>query len=311
MSRRKKTKFNDPTNITSKYNVCDMVKNLIPSVFQWYGLPHELGISPSSEVFEKLLNRHNIMALFNTTVGYQILPAYGGNVDQWGEFSPYGLNPIIIGTSNPIYHIVKRNDFIPIAVYDQPSHDSINKAVEWYASSLGTLRHAIDTATVWLKTPILFETSEEQRENVEELINRISLGLPAIAIYKESIDLDGIRITQTNITPSVLSALHESYNKILAMMFEEIGIPDVNQTKMAQQTTNEILLPTLPTSLKTLARLRMRREWALRVNEVLGTTITVEAVSLSLIEQSITSRSGIPVHLDTNNNGIPDIEEGL
>jgi hypothetical protein len=169
---------------------------------------------------------------------------------------------------------------------------------------------------MWLKTPVIFESNETQEEAVRILINKIERGDTAFTVYEGGIKVDGIKITPTSVTPAVLQALHESYLRIRGMLFEELGVPDTTDAKLAQQTQTEIIMPMLAVALKTLSRLYMRREFADRVTATYkeaypdlysDLNIGVKALTLGLIEQSLYASTGRPVNLsDLNNNGIPD-----
>ncbi len=294
--RKYEEAFTDSAN-----TIYNMIYNLAPSVFRWSGIPENR--MPASEVFERMLLKDKCVAAFNTTVGLQVLSCTIPGVNQWGEPAEGAAVPKPKGG---ITFEVDRS-IMPIVLWDQPSHKSIMPTLEWYIETLGKLRQAIDSCTRWLKTPIIFQGGEEQAELIYTLVQRIEAGYPAIAVQNGSFSIGQIELTPTNVSPAILDALHMSYERIEAKLFEEIGVPDYNTQKMAQQTSTEVILPMLAVALKTMSRLAMRREWADKVNATYGTNISVQALSLGLIEQSIFSSTGHIVNLqDLNNNGIPD-----
>lgn len=289
------------TVVDVQMHTADMVDNLAASIFRWEGLPYEM--APPSEMLELMLLKHRHLACFQTNLGPMILPCVMSRLNQWGLPAEGSAKPIIVG--NP--GIVALNDIPPIVVYDQPAHGSILPSLQWYTDAIGKLRHAIDCCTMWLKTPVIFETSEEQEDSVRLLIAKIERGDTALAVYEGGFSLDTVKITPTSVTPAVLQALHESYLRIRGMLFEELGVPDTTDVKLAQQTQTEIIMPMLAVALKTLSRLYMRRQFADRVNSTYGTQITVNALTLGLIEQSLYASTGVAINLaDANRNGIPD-----
>lgn len=300
MSKKKKSAYNTASDTTSS-----MIYNLAASVFRWTGLPYEM--APPSEMLELLLVKHGHLACFNTNLGPMILPCTMSRLNQWGLQAEGSAKPIITGRPGIRAIPYAEGKIAPIVIYDQPSHNCIMESLEWYTEALGKLKQAIDTCTHWLKTPMLFIGSEEQEDIIISLVNKIEAGVPAVAIAEGSLNVGGIVLTPTNVTPSILDALHMSYSRIEAKLFEELGVPDYNTQKMAQQTRTEILLPMMAVALKTLSRLQMRRYAVDRINEIYGTEISVQALSLGLIEQSIFSSTGYAINLqDLDGNGIPD-----
>lgn len=298
--RMKYADYNNEVNI----NVADMIDNLGSSVFRWSNLP--LDSIPPSEIFEQMLMHRGVMTAFDTNIGLQVLPCTFTRLNQWGYQAEGSAIPLSVGGEVPI-SLNPNSKALPIVLYDQPGHRSILNAIDWYVEALGKIRQAIDSCTRWLKVPVIFQVTEEQAETVSNLVNSIEQGRPAIAIHKGSIVIGDTILTPTSVTPAVLQSLHDSYDRIKGMLFEELGVPDYNSSKQAQQTSTEIMLPMLAVALKTMNRLYMRRDWADRVNLAYGTNISVECLSLGLIKQSIFSSTGYNINFDDlNKNGIPD-----
>lgn len=300
MSRKRK--YEEDFNRAS-FNVADMAGNLVGSVFRWGKLPPY--VCPPSESFEILLSENSVMGAFETNeLGLAVLKCAVPNVNLWGLPADESAYPTINGL---VSLTVKEGGIPPILLYDQPSHRSIQPTLSWYVDALGKLRQSIDSCTRWLKTPVIFQGSEEQAETIHSLVAKIESGYPAIALHKGSFSINDVVITPTNVTPAVLEALHNSYERIKGMLYEELGVPDYNSSKMAQQTSTEVLLPMLAVALKTVNRLAMRKEWADKVNAAYGTEITVQCLSLGLIKQSIFGSTGYNIDFDDlNKNGIPD-----
>lgn len=303
----KKRKYEELyTTEAAKDTIYKMIYNLGPSVFRWRNVPD--GHMPPSELTEKLLMQRGHIAAFNTNIGLWVGQATLKGTNSWG-FKPDGqAEPLVMG-ANHINHD-RSAGILPIVLYDQPNHQSIISTTDWYINSLGKLRQAIEASTRWLKTPMIFRGGEEQAELIYDLVMKIEQGVPAVAIKQGSFDVGSMEITPTNISPAILDALHMSYERIEAKLFEELGVPDYNTQKMAQQTSTEILLPMLAVALKTVQRLYMRNEWADKVNAIYGYEILCECLSLGLIKQSIFSSTGYNINFDDlNNNGIPDKSE--
>jgi len=304
---RKKIKYDDYGLGAATDSIQRLLYNIAASTIRIHNVPE--GHMPSSEVTSRILTENGSIAAFNTNIGLFVGKCVFSGVDAWGEQSEGSAEPVIVGDV-PIYHD-RTQGILPIVLWDQPNHQSIMPTLLWYIEVLGKLRQAIETCARWLKTPMIFIGKEEQEEVIRGLVNKIELGAPAVAILEGSIDIQGISITPTNANPAILEALHFGYDKLEAKLYSELGLPDFSSFKMAQQTKSEILLPILKEALIAVTRLDMHNQWCQRVNAIYGTSLYATAPGLGLIEQSITSSTGIPIHLqDINRNGIPDQLEG-
>lgn len=267
MARRKKTQFGTSARENNRaYGIyLQRLTELAISMFDWKNLPDT--IDP----------RFLELTLF--TDGQAVF-------FQDEELGYLGLQCIINGQLN-VYRIpIQRRAFAvngyqrqlninnSVIIYNNLLHTNSEPDVRYYARRLWNLDRIIDVNVNAQKTPVLIQSTEEQRLTMLNLYKEYDGNVPVI-MGDKNLDINGMKALKTD-APYVSDKIYQLKTQIWNEALTYLGISNLNIQKKERLVADEVTRSMGGTIASRYSRLEARRQACDEINKMFGLEIDVD-----------------------------------
>lgn len=267
MARRKKTQFGQSARENNRaYGIyLQRLTELAISMFDWKNLPDT--IDPR---FLELTLYTDGQAVFF----------------QDEELGYLGLQCIINGQLN-VYRIpIQRRAFAvngyqrqlninnSVIIYNNLLHTNSEPDVRYYARRLWNLDRIIDVNVNAQKTPVLIQSTEEQRLTMLNLYKEYDGNVPVI-MGDKNLDINGMKALKTD-APYVSDKIYQLKTQIWNEALTYLGISNLNIQKKERLVADEVTRSMGGTIASRYSRLEARRQACDEINKMFGLEIEVD-----------------------------------
>lgn len=268
---KRRTVNSQLTNFKTYYNYKDKMLTLAENVFQFKDMPKFIDMS---RVNKELVRSGSIAFFKDEVMGLLALPyKCKGKLDIYGR--PVNIQPIPFQglNANQIYNRTLTPDEYVI-MYDNNSKRSIFSNIIQGAERLALIKRTIDINISQQATPRFWETSEENKKTIEDIVNQVDSKQEVVLTYDNNL------VTNNNATlvpaPYVSDKLNQEKHEEWAEFLDLIGIANSSVQKKERVIKDEILTSMGGTIASRYARFESRRKAIEEINEKFGTNIEVE-----------------------------------
>lgn len=267
MARRKKTQFGQSARENNRaYGIyLQRLTELAISMFDWKNLPDT--IDPR---FLELTLYTDGQAVFF----------------QDEELGYLGLQCIINGQLN-VYRIpIQRRAFAvngyqrqlninnSVIIYNNLLHTNSEPDIRYYARRLWNLDRIIDVNVNAQKTPVLIQSTEEQRLTMLNLYKEYDGNVPVI-MGDKNLDINGMKALKTD-APYVSDKIYQLKTQIWNEALTYLGISNLNIQKKERLVADEVTRSMGGTIASRYSRLEARRQACEEINKMFGLEIEVD-----------------------------------
>lgn len=267
MARRKKTQFGQSARENNRaYGIyLQRLTELAISMFDWKNLPDT--IDPR---FLELTLYTDGQAVFF----------------QDEELGYLGLQCIINGQLN-VYRIpIQRRAFAvngyqrqlninnSVIIYNNLLHTNSEPDIRYYARRLWNLDRIIDVNVNAQKTPVLIQSTEEQRLTMLNLYKEYDGNVPVI-MGDKNLDINGMKSLKTD-APYVSDKIYQLKTQIWNEALTYLGISNLNIQKKERLVADEVTRAMGGTIASRYSRLEARRQACDEINKMFGLEIEVD-----------------------------------
>lgn len=267
MARRKKTQFGQSARENNRaYGIYLLrLTELAISMFDWKNLPDS--IDP----------RFLELTLF--TDGQAVF-------FQDEELGYLALQCIINGQLN-VYRIpIQRRAFAvngyqrqlninnSVIIYNNLMHVNSEPDIRYYARRLWNLDRIIDVNVNAQKTPVLIQSTEEQRLTMLNLYKEYDGNVPVI-MGDKNLDINGMKALKTD-APYVSDKIYQLKTQIWNEALTYLGISNLNIQKKERLVADEVTRSMGGTIASRYSRLEARRQACDEINKMFGLEIEVD-----------------------------------
>lgn len=267
MAKRKRTQFGQSARENNRaYGIyLQRLTELAISMFDWKNLPDT--IDP----------RFLELTLF--TDGQAVF-------FQDEELGYLGLQCIINGQLN-VYRIpIQRRAFAvngyqrqlninnSVIIYNNLLHTNSEPDVRYYARRLWNLDRIIDVNVNAQKTPVLIQSTEEQRLTMLNLYKEYDGNVPVI-MGDKNLDINGMKALKTD-APYVSDKIYQLKTQIWNEALTYLGISNLNIQKKERLVADEVTRAMGGTIASRYSRLEARRQACDEINRMFGLEIEVD-----------------------------------
>ena len=264
-------KRNTPFAESGKKNVvdynfyADRLTELSVSMFKWVNLPDTI-----DERFLELTLFRDGHAIFfeDDVVGKLCLKCTIA-----GPLSVYGIpvNRMAYAVNGYTKHLDENDSVI---IYNNMLHTNSIVPVMKYAERLYELDSIIDINARAQKTPILVQSSEQQRLVLKNLYKEYAGNSPVI-FGDKNLDLNGLKVLKTD-APYIADKLYMLKTQIWNEALTYLGISNVNIQKKERMIADEVMRNQGGVIASRYSRLESRRRACEQINDMFGTDIDCE-----------------------------------
>ncbi|MEE0059934.1 MAG: hypothetical protein UE295_03810 [Acutalibacteraceae bacterium] len=267
MARRKKTRFETSARENNRaYGIYLMrLTELAISMFEWKNLPDS--IDP----------RFLELTLF--TDGQAVF-------FQDEELGYLALQCIINGQLN-VYRIpIQRRAFAvngyqrqlnidnSVIIYNNLMHVNSEPDIRYFARRLWNLDRIIDVNVNAQKTPVLIQSTEEQRLTMLNLYKEYDGNVPVI-MGDKNLDINGMKALKTD-APYVADKIYDLKGQIWNEALTYLGISNINIQKKERLVSDEVTRSMGGTIASRHSRLESRRQACEQINKMFGLDVEVD-----------------------------------
>lgn len=169
------------------------------------------------------------------------------------------------------YNVDESNSVI---IYDNFLRRSIRSTIELYARRLYELERTLDVNIKAQKTPIMIQSTEQQRLTMENLYMQYDGNKPFIFTNKD-IDIEAIKVLNTN-SPFVADKIEELKSNIWFEALQFLGVITPPDYKRERLTTDEVKTTNNIINIQGQIGLNSRQKAVEKINRMFNRHITVE-----------------------------------
>lgn len=267
MARRKKTQFATSARENNRaYGIyLQRLTELAISMFDWKNLPDTI----DPRFLELTLFTDGQVVFF-----------------QDEELGYLGLQCIINGQLN-VYRIpIQRRAFAvngyqrqlninnSVIIYNNLLHTNSEPDIRYYARRLWNLDRIIDVNVNAQKTPVLIQSTEEQRLTMLNLYKEYDGNVPVI-MGDKNLDINGMKALKTD-APYVSDKIYQLKTQIWNEALTYLGISNLNIQKKERLVADEVTRAMGGTIASRYSRLEARRQACDEINKMFGLEIEVD-----------------------------------
>lgn len=201
-----------------------------------------------------------------------------------GEYTRFKINATD-EDSNLIYEQEGVIGVDGVVIRNNKLLEPTSKVVELYARRLANVEITSDINVYGLRTPLILEGSEEQMQDMKQLLHRYNNYEPAI-IKRTKPDLTqtvqrdiSINAISTGVTP-LFNDLHEFKHHLKNELYTRLGINNTNQLKKERQVVDEVNANNEQVERSQTISLVTRKQDIELANKILGLSITVDKITV-------------------------------
>lgn len=257
---RKKTQFEDSlnANMASYHGIYYDFVNMALGCFEWKNMPTSVRIGYMET---KLARAGKVVFFKDEAMGFLCLPLVPlGNLDVYGNIAKRQA-VAINGYTSP-----ELDDSNSVIIYNNRVHLGILDRLEIYARRIYEIDRTIDVNVKAQKTPIMIESTEEQRLSVLQLYQKYDGNQPFI-FGKKGLLPESLRVLKTD-APYLADKLYSLREKYYNEALQLIGIPNLNEFKKERTITSEASQAQGGTVANRLSRLSERQDAVQRIVEL-------------------------------------------
>lgn len=240
--------------------------NMAASRFQWKGLPDE--IYPFA--IEKFLLTSQIMFFQDDITGlYAVLPCGGS-----GQFDLYGFSNNRYSTASRYVEFKSKRNSVLLQdfVIDSP----IMYYIYVYSETLAEMKVAKMTNINAQKTPVIISGPSDMELTINNITNQLNKNIPLMKLKDNILD-EKIKINTLDISaPYVADKIELQMLREESELLEILGIDNYVDSKSERLVSNEVLGGKGKLENFRNNALMIRQNFARKVNEMFGLSISVE-----------------------------------
>lgn len=207
-----------------------------------------------------------------------------GVIPQFGSLGGYNVfyRPTYVIITNPLLQTIKANIGTDCEIIKlQPDYSSVMDIVNYYADLMALCSQSVSINLINTHTATIFPASNKaQAESYKKMIDKISVGEPAVIMDKNLFDETGkplwtpyeSNVSNLYISDKILSDMR----KIEAEFDTEIGIPNANTDKRERLITDEVNANNAETALRANMWLEELKAGCGKVNSMFDIGIKVD-----------------------------------
>lgn len=161
-----------------------------------------------------------------------------------------------------------------VIIYNNLMHVNSEPDVRYFARRLWNLDRIIDVNVNAQKTPVVIQSTEEQRLTMLNLYKEYDGNVPVI-MGDKNLDINGMKALKTD-APYVADRIYELKGQIWNEALTYLGISNINIQKKERLVTDEVTRSLGGTIASRHSRLEARRQACEQINEMFGLNIEVD-----------------------------------
>lgn len=264
MGRRKHTQFGDSARQNNRaYGIyLTRLTELAISMFEWKNLPDS--IDPR---FLELTLFSNGQAVFfkDEELGYLALQCIIN-----GQLNVYRI-PIQRRAFSINGYQRQLNINNSVIIYNNLLHINSEPDIRYFAKRLWNLDRIIDVNVNAQKTPVLVQSTEEQRLTMLNLYKEYDGNVPVI-MGDKNLDINGMKAIKTD-APYVSDKIYQLKTQIWNEALTYLGISNLNIQKKERLVADEVTRSMGGTIASRYSRLEARRQACEEINKMFGLEI--------------------------------------
>lgn len=234
-------------------------------MFDWKNLPDTI-----DERFLELTLFRNGQAVFfkDEVIGFVALP-----VATSGNFDLYNIPKRRRAYATNGYNM-ELDDTNSVIIYNNYIHTNSVLDVRMFSERLTNIDRAIDVNINAQKTPVIIQSSEQQRLTMLNLYQQYEGNEPFI-FGDKNLDVNGLKVLQTG-APFVADKLRMEKTQLWNEALTYLGISNVNFQKKERLISDEVMRGQGGVIASRYSRLEMRRAACDKINAMFGLNISCE-----------------------------------
>ena len=234
-------------------------------MFDWKNLPDTI-----DERFLELTLFRNGQAVFfkDEVIGFVALP-----VATSGNFDLYNIPKRRRAYATNGYNM-ELDDTNSVIIYNNYIHTNSVLDARMFSERLTNIDRAIDVNINAQKTPVIIQSSEQQRLTMLNLYQQYEGNEPFI-FGDKNLDVNGLKVLQTG-APFVADKLRMEKTQLWNEALTYLGISNVNFQKKERLISDEVMRGQGGTIASRYSRLEMRRAACDKINAMFGLNMSCE-----------------------------------
>ena len=234
-------------------------------MFDWKNLPDTI-----DERFLELTLFRNGQAVFfkDEVIGFVALP-----VATSGNFDLYNIPKRRRAYATNGYNM-ELDDTNSVIIYNNYIHTNSVLDVRMFSERLTNIDRAIDVNINAQKTPVIIQSSEQQRLTMLNLYQQYEGNEPFI-FGDKNLDVNGLKVLQTG-APFVADKLRMEKTQLWNEALTYLGISNVNFQKKERLISDEVMRGQGGVIASRYSRLEMRRAACDKINAMFGLNMSCE-----------------------------------
>lgn len=244
------------------------LKMLAKSSFEWENLPNNID---EKWIEDMLFHYGKCMFFKDETLGLMVAKCTeGGFVNHYDE--PTKLTPVATNFPGNIKQYENNIDCVLIRNND----DMIptQRSVMLYAYRLTVLSRTIDINIEAMKTPVLINCTDKQKNTLKQVYKQWN-GCEPVIFGSKDLETEEIKVLKTD-APIVFDKLQIEKNHIWNECMTHLGINNANMDKRERLVDDEVQANNEQIEMFALSMLKSRQEACKRINSMFGTNINVK-----------------------------------
>lgn len=216
-----------------KQNYINKTFNLWMSKFKWEGLDDSISHEQENFIMRKFWSDGTIAARMEPKTGVMVFTPYAGFKYNLYDF-PSEVNLVNL-RSAPLQLVPQGPQVVGkdvVLLWCQPNHKSVFSVVNYYIDRLTQVALTINTNLNLMKMPYLIGVSEEDKDRMKDVVERILND--ELVVFTNLEDLSKLQAVATT-TPYIVDKLHDYARSLESELLTVLGI-DNNGNATLEQT---------------------------------------------------------------------------